>query len=71
MLVCAIGVLLGLPLAAVAAGSLRSLMFGISENDPATFAAAAAIFLALGVVAGAMPARRAALVDPVIALRSE
>ena len=71
ILVCAIGVVLGLPLAALAAGSLRSLMFGISENDPVTFATAAAIFLSLGVVAGLAPARRAASVDPVIALRAE
>jgi ABC-type antimicrobial peptide transport system permease subunit len=71
MLVCAIGVVLGLPLAAIAAGSLRSLMFGISENDPVTFAVAAAIFLVLGVVAGVAPARRAANVDPVIALRAD
>jgi predicted permease len=71
MLVCTMGVVLGLPLAALAARSLRSLMFGIAENDPATFAVAAAIFLALGVVAGVAPARRAASIDPVIALRAE
>ena len=71
ILVCAVGVALGLPLAAVASRSLRSLMFGISVNDPATFAVAASIFLALGVVAGLAPARRAARVDPVIALRAE
>ena len=59
------------PLAALAARSLRSLMFGISEHDPATFAAAAAIFLVLGGAAGIAPARRAARVDPVIALRAE
>jgi predicted permease len=71
MLVCAIGVAIGLPLAALAARSLRSLMFGISENDPATFAAAAAGFLLLGLVSGLAPARRAAAVDPVTALRAE
>ena len=43
-------------------------MFGITESDPATFAAAAAVFLVLGLVAGLGPARRAANVDPVIAL---
>jgi predicted permease len=71
LLVCVLGVLIGLPLAAVSARSLRSLMFGITENDPATFAAAAAVFLVLGFVAGLGPARRAANVDPVIALRSD
>jgi predicted permease len=71
ILVCTIGVAIGLPLAALAARSLRSLMFGVSENDPATFAFAAVIFLVLGVVAGLAPARRAASVDPAIALRAE
>ena len=71
IVVCTIGVVIGLPLAAIAARSLRSLMFGISENDPATFAAAAAVFLVLGLAAGVAPARRAARVDPVIALRAE
>jgi putative ABC transport system permease protein len=71
LIVCALGVTIGLPLAALAARSLRSLMFGISENDPLTFGAAAIAFLALGLVAGLAPARRAASIDPVIALRAE
>jgi predicted permease len=71
ILVCTLGVAIGLPLAALAARSLRSLMFGISANDPATFGAAAVAFLVLGLVAGLAPARRAAAVDPVIALRAE
>jgi predicted permease len=70
-LVCALGVAIGLPLAALAARSLRSLLFGISESDPLTFGAAAAVFLVLGLIAGMSPARRAANVDPAIALRSE
>lgn len=69
--VCSIGVAIGVPLAALSARSLRALMFGISESDPLTFAAAAVGFLLLGLAAGIMPARRAAGVDPVIALRAE
>jgi len=69
--VCFIGVAIGVPLAALSARSLRTLMFGISESDPLTFAAAALAFLLLGLVAGIMPARRAASVDPVTALRAE
>jgi predicted permease len=71
LLVCALGVLVGLPVAALTARSLRSLLFGVSESDPATFAAAAIAFLILGLVAGAAPARRASNVDPVVALRAE
>jgi predicted permease len=71
MLVCAIGIAIGLPLAALTARSLRSLLFGVSESDPTTFVVAAIAFLVLGLIAGASPARRAANVDPVIALRSE
>jgi predicted permease len=68
---CVIGVALGIPLAVMSARSLRSLMFGVSENDPWTFVAAAVGFLVIGVCAALIPANRAASVDPVRALRAE
>lgn len=71
VLVCALGVAIGLPLAALSARPLRTLMFGITAGDPVTFGAAAFAFLLLGVIAGILPARRAATVDPVIALRAD
>jgi putative ABC transport system permease protein len=69
LVVTALGVALGVPLALFAARSLKTLMFGISEVDAVTFAAVAMFFLALGALAGLLPARRAATVDPMIALR--
>lgn len=70
-LVTAAGVLIGLPAALATARMLRTLLFGISEADPITFAGAALFFVALGLAAGIVPARRAARVDPVVALRAE
>jgi len=66
-----VGVALGLPVAFVAARSLKALMYGISEVDPVTFAGATIFFLALGTLAGLAPARRAARLDPVAALRAD
>jgi putative ABC transport system permease protein len=65
------GVAIGLPLAFVTVRTLRTLMFGVSATDPATFAAVTVLFLLLGPAAGIIPARRAAAVDPAIALRSD
>lgn len=69
--VAAAGIAIGLPIAAISARSLRSLLFGITESDPATFGIAALGLLAIGAAASLVPAKRAATVDPVIALRSE
>jgi ABC-type antimicrobial peptide transport system permease subunit len=66
-----IGVIVGLPTAYFAARVLGTLTYGISPADPLTFAMAALLFVSLGVAAGIVPARRAARVDPVIALRAE
>jgi predicted permease len=67
----AIGVAIGLPAAFFSSRTLRALLFGVTENDAATFLVSAVCVLLLGVIAGVLPARRAARIDPVIALRSE
>jgi predicted permease len=65
------GVAIGLPAAHFASQLLRSLLFGISEGDALTFVVTAAFFVVLGTFAGVLPARKAATVDPVIALRAD
>jgi predicted permease len=67
----AIGLMAGLPLALVTSRALRSLLYGVSETDAMTFASVAVFFLVVGGIAGVLPARRAANVDPVIALRGD
>jgi ABC-type antimicrobial peptide transport system permease subunit len=66
-----IGIAAGLLLAALVAGFLRKLLFGVSPWDPATMAAIAAILAVTSLFASFIPARRAAAVDPVEALRAE
>jgi putative ABC transport system permease protein len=48
---------------------LKSLLFGISPTDPATFAGVAILFLAVAVAASYIPARRATRIDPMQAMR--
>lgn len=50
---------------------VRSLLFGIRPLDPLVMTTAAAVFLAAAFVAGGLPARRAASIDPMVALRHE
>jgi len=50
---------------------LRALLFGIEPADPRTLAVAALALLALGLFAAYIPARRAAKIDPMVALRYE
>jgi ABC-type antimicrobial peptide transport system permease subunit len=65
------GLIVGLGAALVLTRFVRTILYEISPNDPATFAVVA-ITLATVAVAGALvPARRASRVDPVIAIRSE
>jgi putative ABC transport system permease protein len=67
----AVGVVLGLGGAAVASRAVASLLYGTSPLDPATYGAVAVLLLAIAAVACVAPARRAANVDPMEALRSE
>jgi len=71
LLVVTAGVVVGLPLAIAAARLLRSALFGLGPGDPLTFAAALLGIVAVTLVASLIPARRAASVDPMQALRME
>ncbi|HEY7820882.1 MAG TPA: FtsX-like permease family protein, partial [Vicinamibacteria bacterium] len=66
-----VGLLLGLGGAVLARGFLEGLLFGVSSLDPATFAAVSVFLVMVALVAVAIPARRAARLDPLRALRSE
>ena len=67
----AAGIAAGLIGGLAATRSLRTLLFGISATDPATFILAAAALAASALAAAYIPARRASAVDPLIVLRSE
>jgi predicted permease len=66
-----LGLLLGVPAALLAARVIRSQLFGVGTADPVTLLATCALLTAVAIVAGFLPARRAARVDPVVALRAE
>ncbi|SPE41229.1 putative Permease [Candidatus Sulfopaludibacter sp. SbA3] len=65
------GAAVGVPAALAAARLIRSLLFGLSPWDPLTVACATIILFAAGALAGFLPARRAASIEPTVALRSE
>jgi len=65
------GLVIGLPLAATVMRGASSLLFGLSPTDVTTMAVATAVLAASAVLAGSIPAWRAARVDPAIALRRE
>ena len=65
------GLLAGVPLAVFTGRLLDSLLFELTPTDPATLVAAAATMLAVVLIAGAVPARRAARIDPLRAIRTE
>jgi len=65
------GLALGACGAFVLGRAMQSLLYGVRSGDPATFISVVGILLTVGALASYLPARRAARVDPVVALRSE
>jgi putative ABC transport system permease protein len=67
----AIGLAAGLPLCFVLGHAVRDQLFGISNYDPLTLCAVCILIVAVAFASAALPARRAAQVDPMMALRYE
>jgi predicted permease len=66
----AIGLALGIVGALFGARVIQGLLFGVAPRDPTTFIGVAVMMAAIGVGACWIPARRAARIDPVVAMRS-
>ena len=71
MRITGLGLLIGLAGAAAVGQALRSQLLGVGPRDPLTFASVGLLLAAVAFAASWFPARRAARVDPMIALRSE
>ena len=67
----ALGLVIGLALALGAGQLLRSQLIGVGPRDPLTYVGIALLLALVGLGAAWLPARRAARVDPMVALRYE
>ncbi len=70
-LLVGIGVAIGVPAAIAASKVIKSLLYGVGAQDPIAIAGGTLILLAVGALAGIVPALRATRVDPMVALRYE
>jgi len=66
-----IGVALGLIGAAIVSQSMTTMLFNVKPTDPAVYAAVSLVLVSVALLASYLPARRAARIDPLIALRDE
>jgi len=71
LVLLAAGAAIGVPAALAVARLIKSLLFGLDPWDPLTVASATVVLFAAGALAGFLPARRAASIEPTQALRSE
>jgi ABC-type antimicrobial peptide transport system permease subunit len=71
LLLTAVGMVLGIPLAMIVGRALTSSLYGVKPLDAVSYLLAVAGVAAVALAASAAPARRAASVDPIRALRTE
>jgi putative ABC transport system permease protein len=69
--ITSLGIAIGIALALVVLKAMTGFLYGIEATDPATFAALSVLLLAVAMLACYVPARRAARVDPIVAMRAE
>jgi len=66
-----VGVALGLAAALALTRIMKNLLFEVSATDPGTFSVIALLLIGVAMIASCIPARRAAKVDPLLAIRNE
>ena len=66
-----IGLLVGLAASGLLARALGSLLFGVTATDPGTYLGMVLVLGAVAILAGYLPARRIAKIDPLVAIRTE
>jgi ABC-type antimicrobial peptide transport system permease subunit len=71
MMLAGIGLILGLAVVFVLARFLTSMLYGVSPSDPVTFLGISFLLAMVALLACYLPARRAARIDPMIAIREE
>jgi len=67
----AIGIVIGLGLTVAATRALHAVLYHVSPVDGPTLATAVFVFAVIALVAAAVPARRAAAIDPIDAMRTD
>jgi ABC-type antimicrobial peptide transport system permease subunit len=65
------GVIVGLAGAIALGRAVSAMLYGLTPNDPATITFAISLMVVVAALAGYLPARRAARVDPMVALRHD
>ncbi len=66
-----LGIVIGLPIAWMASRLVSSMLFGVTAHDPVTTVVSIAVLACAAFVAAFLPARRAARVDPLVAIRCD
>jgi ABC-type antimicrobial peptide transport system permease subunit len=71
LVLAAFGLMIGVPVALWLSGFTQTFLYGMTPTDPYVLGAALLTMIGVSGVAGYLPARRAARIDPMVALRNE